>query len=59
MGRTRLDKKDAGASSKMKTLFLYAIFGGALFLALNNSLYKMTAIDCNNGIEAACAEIRK
>ena len=43
----------------MKTLFLYAIFGGALFLALNNSLYKMTAIDCNNGIEAACAEIRK
>lgn len=38
---------------------LMALFGVAFFFTLNSSLHKMTVYDCEQGVQAACEELRK
>ena len=78
MERIQLDKKDSGASHKMKHIRIYseppkknnftetiggvllmAVFGIAFFFTLNSSLHKMTVYDCDQGVQAACRELKR
>lgn len=40
-------------------LVLMALFGGALFWGIDSSLHKMTTYDCEQGVQAACEDLKK